>query len=205
MQRELSDSQLIGKLRLASDYEKKEILLLLYDRYKHLVLKVCYYYLADYDSANDLFHDVFVRVIENAEKLNNPSVFKSWLMSITRNLCVDYLRKTSYLKDAKPLAAEIEVACDERAEDKLIAEMDKQKILTHLSSCVQRLDTFQLSVFKLRWQGLRAAQIVKIMKTDRGQLRRSYDKIKRTLETCMEGNGFKIYIDQIISLGEVDE
>lgn len=205
MNKDLSDLQLIETLRICSNDEQKEIFLVLYDRYKHLVLKACYYYLGDYDSANDLFHDIFVRVIENAQRIKNPAVFKSWLMTITRNLCVDYLRKTSYLKGQDPESAQIEVKCDERMEDRLIAEMDKERVLTHLSTCIQHLDPFHLNVFKLRWQGLRAAQILALLKTDQRQLRRCYDKIKKTLETCMEKNGLKISIDQIISLGEIDE
>src|SRR5688572_13169557 len=103
-----SDSDLVTKLRVCSDKEKQDILLVLYERYKLLILKICFHYLADYEQANDVFHDVFVKVIENAEKLKNPSVFKSWLLTITRNICVDRLRKTSLLKDQEPLTTRME-------------------------------------------------------------------------------------------------
>jgi RNA polymerase sigma-70 factor, ECF subfamily len=205
MYEDLSDSEIITKLHRSREEEKQEIFLTLYDRYKHLVLKSCYYYLTDYDAANDAFHDVFVKVIEKVETLKNPAVFKSWLMTITRNLCVDQLRKTSYLTGQKPLTTEIEVYSEERTEDRLVAELDRQKILTHLTSCIQNLDSFQLNVFRLRWQGLKSAQILKITKAEKTDLRRSYDKIKSILETCMGRKGFKISIEQIISLGEIDE
>ena len=54
-------------------------------------------------------------------------------------------------------------------------------------------------------QGLKAAQISKIIKMDRAELRRSYDRIKRALESCMKSKGIQISIDQIVSLGELDE
>jgi RNA polymerase sigma-70 factor, ECF subfamily len=141
--------------------------------------------------ANDVFHDVFVKVIENAETLKNPGVFKSWLMTITRNLCVDRLRRTSYLQGQEPLSAGIEVTCEERIEDRYIAEMERQRILNHLSTCIRDLDESHLTIFKLRWKGLRAAQILKIVKSDKAELRRSYDRIKNLLEGCMQKKGYK--------------
>jgi RNA polymerase sigma-70 factor (ECF subfamily) len=202
---ELSDSELVGRFRQCQEEEKKNILLTLYERYKFLVLKVCYHYLEDYDTANDVFHDVFIRVIEHVETINNPPLLKSWIMTITRNLCVDQLRKTSSLKGQMPLEVQIEVSVDERVEDRFVAELDKQKILTHLSACILRLDAFQLRVLRLRWQGLKGAQIVRILKTEKSELRRSYDRIKRILEACMQTKGLNISIEQIISLGEIDE
>jgi hypothetical protein len=57
----------------------------------------------------------------------------------------------------------------------------------------------------LRWQRLKGAQIVRILKTEKSELRRSYDRIKRILEACMQTKGLNISIEQIISLGEIDE
>ena len=53
MYKDLTDSQLLITLRQSSNQAKTEILLIFYERYKHLVLKVCYHYLADYDQANE--------------------------------------------------------------------------------------------------------------------------------------------------------
>lgn len=205
MHTQLSDADLIQRLRVSGDEEKKEIIVTFYERYKSLVLKVAYHYIKDYDRAGDLMHDVFIRVIQNVEKIKDPELFKSWLMTITRNLCVDSLRKTSHLIDEDLLGAKIEVTCSERVEDALIAGMDRRKILDLLAGCIQRLEEFDLRVFKLRWQGLRAAQVCKILVAEKPQVRRSYDKIKRVLESCMERKGLKISIDQMINLGEIDE
>ena len=205
MYQDLSDADLLIRFRKGTQSQKKEILIVLYERYKHLVLKVCYYHLGDYDLANDAFHDVFVKVIENAEKIKNPAIFKSWLMTIARNLCVDRLRRSSYLKGQEPVNARIEVSCEERVEDRYIAEMDRQKVLRCLEDCLKNMDPVHLSIFRLRWSGLRAAQILRIQKMDSANLRRSYDRIKEGLEGCMRSKGFQISIDQILLLGELDE
>lgn len=205
MYKELSDSELLNKLQLGNDLQKKEIFQTIYERYKNLVLKVCYYHLADYDLANDVFHDIFIKVIENAQTIANPALFKSWLMTIARNLCVDRLRRSSYLKGGEPLSEQIEVSSDERVEDKYVAELDRQKILNHLTTCVHSLEPMHLQIFKLRWKGKRAAEISKLLQTDKASLRRSYDQIKVLLEGCMQSKGLTISIDRIILLGELDE
>lgn len=205
MYQELSDAELLNRLHLSNDLQKREIYQTLYERYKNLVLKVCYFHLADYDQANDVFHDIFIKVIESAQTITNPALFKSWLMTISRNLCVDRLRRSSYLKGGEPLSDEIEVTSDERIEDKYVAELDRQKILDHLTKCVHNLDPMHLQIFKLRWKGMRAAEISKLLKTDKASLRRAYDKIKVLLEGCMQSKGLKISIERIILLGELDE
>jgi RNA polymerase sigma factor (sigma-70 family) len=127
MHEELSDADLIRGFRGKNESAKNDILLTLYERYKSLVLKICYSHLGDYDAARDAFHDTFVKVMEKVETLDNPSLFKSWLMTITRNLCVDRLRRSSYLMEQDPNSPQIDVSCDERVEDRYIAEMDRKK------------------------------------------------------------------------------
>lgn len=205
MYNDLSDSNLIQRLAVSTDEEKNRIFLTLYDRYKNLVLKIAFHYVKDYERAGDLMHDVFLRVIQSVDRLKQPDLFKSWLMTITRNICVDSLRKTSYLMNQDFLDASIEVVSSDRVEDKVIAGIDRQKILSSLRACIQCLGEFELNVFKLRWQGLRAAQICKILAAEKSQVRRSYDKIKRALEACMERKGLKISIDQMMYLGEIDD
>lgn len=204
MYENLSDADLIQRLRQHDELQKPNILLALYERYKNLVLKICYSHLGDYDLARDAFHDVFLKVMESAESIQNPAMFKSWLITISRNLCVDRLRRSSYLVERDPADPAIEVSCDDRVEDRYVAEMDRQKILSHLNSCIQKLEPNDLSIFKMRWRGLRAAQILKIAKTQKAELRRSYDRIKNSLERCMKAHRLVISIDQILSLGELE-
>ena len=205
MYKDLSDSDLLTTFRQGGDQEKADILLIFYERYKNLVLKVCYHYLGDYDQANDVFHDAFMRVLEKVETVASLNNFKSWLLTITRNLCVDRLRHASYLKGQEGDSALIEVSCENRVEARYVAEMDRKKLLGHLVSCIQKLEASDLRIFKLRWRGMRAAEILKIVGLNKSELRRSYDRLKNLLEVCMKRKGLTISIDQIISLGELDE
>lgn len=192
-----SDSKLITILRHCTKAEKNEILMTLYDRYKNLILKICFHYLKDYDLAQDAFHDAFIKVIENAEKLKNPAVFRSWFVTITRNLCIDRLRRMSN-KDEESMPLN---GTKGRIEDLYVASIEKDRVMHHLSGCIHNLDESLITILKLRWEGFKAAEISKMIGINPRQLRRSYRKIKMILESCMRDRGIKITMDQIIDLG----
>jgi RNA polymerase sigma-70 factor, ECF subfamily len=194
-----SDRALVTRLQNCTTAERNEILMTLYERYKNLILKICFHYLKDYDLAQDIFHDAFIKVIQNAETLKNPEVFRSWFVTITRNLCIDRLRKMAF-KDREPIMNRV---VTERVEDCFVAYMEKDRLLFHLADCVQKLDESLKNVLKMRWRGLKAAEISKILSIDKLQVRRSYRQMKSILESAMKEKRINITIDQIIDLGEI--
>lgn len=194
-----TDLALVTRLQNCTTAEKNEILMTLYERYKNLILKICFHYMKNYDQAQDVFHDAFIKVIENAENLKNPEVFRSWFVTITRNLCVDRLRRISF-KDREPVPARV-VA--DRVEDLFVASIEKDRMLVHLSDCVQKLDDSLLNILKLRCQGFKAAEISRVLSINKLQLRKSYRRMKSILESSMKERRIEISIDQIIELGEV--
>ncbi len=66
----------------------------LYDRYAARVFGVCVRILSEAQMAEDLLQEVYVRVWERAH-LFDPTrgSFVTWLMGITRNTCIDQLRR----------------------------------------------------------------------------------------------------------------
>lgn len=46
--------------------------------------------------AEDLFQDVFLKVIEKKKDYNSEMSFKTWLFTIARNTAVDFIRKENY-------------------------------------------------------------------------------------------------------------
>ena len=75
------------------DSGKKESLKKIYDYYGHAVYSYALSIVKCKGLAEDICQDVFVKVWNNSDKyrkINNP---KSWIMTITRNTSIDYLRK----------------------------------------------------------------------------------------------------------------
>lgn len=75
----------------------------LYDRYAARVFGVCLRILNEAQMAEDALQEVFVRVWERAHLYDaGRGNFLTWLMGITRNTCIDQLRRLK----ARPQAAE---------------------------------------------------------------------------------------------------
>jgi RNA polymerase sigma-70 factor (ECF subfamily) len=198
-----TDAQLITRFQSATGDERTKILLILYDRYRNLILKICRHYLKSSDLPYDAFHDTFIKIARNLDKLQNPEAFKGWAMRITRNVCVDYLRKTSLTNENIEEESVVRVSSIDM-EEVYIAEINRKNLLLSLKGCMQLLRPFDLRVLDLRWRGLKTGQITKILNIDKQELRRSYDRIKKGLENCMGKKGLRISIDEILSFGGID-
>ena len=67
----------------------------LVDKYKQPVLNVAYRMLRDLTEAEDLAQNVFVQVYKSAHRYKVSSKFSTWLFTITRNLCLNEIRRRS--------------------------------------------------------------------------------------------------------------
>ncbi len=65
----------------------------LYDRYANKVYRKCLSVIKEANTAQDLVHDIMVRVFTNLPKFKGDSKFGSWVYAITYNRCMDFLRK----------------------------------------------------------------------------------------------------------------
>ncbi len=63
----------------------------LYESYATDVLRMCYFYLADRQKAEDVVQDVFVRLMTTNPVLQ-PGKEKSWLLKVAMNRCRDLWR-----------------------------------------------------------------------------------------------------------------
>ena len=69
----------------------------LIEQYGQEVYKIAYFYMKETQLAEDVFQEVFYKVIKNYHKFNHQSSEKTWLIRITINTCKDMLR-TSWIK-----------------------------------------------------------------------------------------------------------
>lgn len=72
------------------------------------MIGLCYRYVPDRATAEDLAHDAFLRAIERADTLRLVERFEGWLTRITLNTVMDYLRENVRMSDvdAEQIAAD---------------------------------------------------------------------------------------------------
>jgi len=68
-----------------------------FDRVKNSV----YYMLKDETLAFDLTQDIFIKVFNNINQLKEVNNSKAWLSTVTRNFCIDFIRKEKRRKNAE--------------------------------------------------------------------------------------------------------
>ena len=67
----------------------------LLDTYRHVIYAYSFNLLKSSENANEIVQDVFMRVWLNKETLNPNLSFKSYVFTIARNLCFDFLKKAT--------------------------------------------------------------------------------------------------------------
>ncbi len=87
----MNDKQLINAYLNGKD-KAFEVLL---NRHKERIYTQIYLFVKDRDLAEDLFQDVFIKIIDTLRrgKYNHEGKFLQWAMRISYNMCIDHFRK----------------------------------------------------------------------------------------------------------------
>lgn len=82
-------------LAIAAGLKRREAGLLdqLITRYQHRLLRYLVYLTGNRELAEDLFQEVWMRVLVRGDQFNGKSRFDTWLFTIARNLVIDFRRK----------------------------------------------------------------------------------------------------------------
>src|SRR5437868_4518599 len=125
-------------------------------RYQHRLLRYLLFLTSSRELAEDMFQEVWMRVLLRGSQFNGKSRFDTWLFTIARNLVIDYRRKRTLASldelfegssdDDRPMAFEI---TDEQPTpfDRLASGEDRERI----SSALLSLDTVYREVLVLRF------------------------------------------------------
>jgi RNA polymerase sigma-70 factor, ECF subfamily len=60
--------------------------------YRRKVFNVAYRFVGTYDEAEDLTQDIFLKVFRSLSSFDRRANFQTWLISVSRNLCIDRYR-----------------------------------------------------------------------------------------------------------------
>ena len=139
----------------------------LMDRYERPVMNLVYRYLQDYNIAEDLMQETFLKVYRARERYEVRSKFSTWLFQIAVNLCLNERRARSYRRhDSIEAMAGQEVpreVKDARGLDPNEA-MQKRELAEKVRSAIQALPPDErLMVILSKWEGKSYEEIAGIM------------------------------------------
>ncbi|MBS4199164.1 sigma-70 family RNA polymerase sigma factor [Bacillus sp. FJAT-49732] len=77
-------------------YSKEETVEWLMNEYGKMIVRLAFTYLKQEQLAEDVAQEVFIKCYQKLDTFRNESSYKTWLYSITVNLCKDRLRSWSF-------------------------------------------------------------------------------------------------------------
>jgi RNA polymerase sigma-70 factor, ECF subfamily len=125
-------------------------------RYQHRLLRYLLFLTSSRELAEDLFQEVWMRVLMRGGQYNGKARFDTWLFTIARNLVIDYRRKRTLASldelfegasdDDRPMSFEL-VGDEPSPFDRLSSGEDRQRV----SAALLELDTVYREVLVLRF------------------------------------------------------
>ena len=165
-------------------------------RYQHRLLRYLLFLTGNRETAEDLFQEVWMRVLVRGDQFNGKARFETWLFTIARNLVIDQRRKRTMnsldelvdgaTEDDRPMSFEI-AADDPTPFDRVLNIEDREKI----AAALLELDTLHREVLVLRFhEELSLEEIAKVtrapLSTVKSRLYRGLAMIKPKLEYAAE-------------------
>ena len=75
-------------------------------QYWRKVFNVAYKFVGKHDEAEDLTQDIFLKIFKSLDTFDRRANFQTWLISISRNLCIDHYR--SVRKERKTIDRDVD-------------------------------------------------------------------------------------------------
>src|SRR5689334_2014213 len=111
------------------------------------VFNVAYKFVGKHDEAEDLTQDIFLKVFKSLDTFDRRANFQTWLISVSRNLCIDHYR--SVRKERETIDREVDTAelAPPTAEPGPIAALEQRDRVTLLRQALAALpDTLRSAV-----------------------------------------------------------
>jgi RNA polymerase sigma-70 factor (ECF subfamily) len=77
----------------------------IYAKYRQRIFSYCLYYTGDKVLAEDAFQEVFTRIYTHRDQLRETKALKSWMLLITRSVCLNSLRTSKFTPEFVSLDA----------------------------------------------------------------------------------------------------
>lgn len=141
----LTDNELIQKIVKTND---THLFAVLYDRHVAMVYNKCYGFASSKEEAQDLTHDVFIKLFVKLRTFKGTAKFSTWLYSFTYNFCVNYVTRNNYKKNEKNFEGEIPDSDELDSSDASIFSMKSDK----LKKALELIDPSEKMILLIKYQ-----------------------------------------------------
>lgn len=154
--------------------------------YERMVYNLAYRMLGEPNEAEDAAQEAFLKAYSHLDRYDMSRSFKTWLLSITSNHCIDRLRKRrlTYLSLDEPLPPHPALTSDELGpEAATIARERSQKIQLMLDGLSSE---YRLVVVLRYWYDLSYTEIAEMLETSESAVKSRLFRARQTLAKTLE-------------------
>lgn len=140
-------------------------------QYQGRVYAVACHYVGNQEDARDLAQEAFIRLYQNLSFCPDATFFLPWILRITRNACIDHLRRRKARPPAHDLAAEemLDLRSNVRDPEQIYA-MDSKKRLVY-RALGQMSDLSREMILLKDIQGLALEEIASMLNVPLGTVK----------------------------------
>lgn len=170
----------------------------LYSRHRASLYRYVARLVRDREAANDLFQDVWSRVIAHRERYEPRAQFSTYLYRVAHNCCIDHLRRaatrpTRVVEDAENSGDDSMLALSAPDADSPEKRLESAELLACYRAALESLPLEQRDTFLLAEQsGLSLEEIASVtgvgVETAKSRLRYAVRKLRKALVTAAAPN-----------------
>lgn len=158
----MDTDQVLVARALEGDQESFSILV---ETYQGPVFNLAYRMLGDAREAEDAAQEAFLRAYKHLERYDPDRPFKTWLLSIASNHCIDRLRKRRliFLSIDEPLPPHPALASDMENPETAVAKSERQATIQALLDKLP--PDYRVTVVLRYWYDMSYAEIANMLET----------------------------------------
>ena len=179
---------MIYLMMIDSENDKRKFVIL-YEKYKYLMLKVAFDVLKDNYLAEDAVHEAFIKVSKNMEKIGDVDTreTKRYLITITKNATIDIYRKRS-------IQMKREIYIDELGENDMALAFLETEMDNRVLDILIGLPVKYRDVFLLKYSNnLENSEIAEMLRISEGTVRQRLFRGKIMIQQAINNLEDRVY------------
>ncbi|MGN0505615.1 MAG: sigma-70 family RNA polymerase sigma factor [Lachnospiraceae bacterium] len=154
--------------------------------YGNEILRIAYLYVGDYQTAEDIFQEVFLKAYQGYAGFEGKSSVKTWLIRITINSCKDYL-KSAWNRRVEMMSEETEQSLHSPdAYEQVEQKIDLKAVQDAVLSLPEQYKEVILCFF---YQELSLEETAQVLSVPVGTVKSRLSRAKDKLKMLMKGGG----------------
>jgi RNA polymerase sigma-70 factor (ECF subfamily) len=148
------------------------------DRYADIVRKICFVHLKNYRDTEDVFQEVFMKLILRDHDFKSEDHEKAWLIRVTINACKDVLKSFFHRKVS---------SIEEIVGEPSYREDDQREVL----DAVLRLpENYRIVIYLHYYEGYSAPEVANILKKKENTIYTWLSRAREQLRVSLGGESF---------------